>query len=109
MVLILAHLSYAIPPSPKVEVIHFRKSYAPGKDYPIAFRITVPKGLLLHGHEVGPCKRVIPRKLAFEVKKDVFIEDLQFPRPQQVNLAYSDEAVEVYRGEVVVRTPWLSP
>ena len=103
MVLILGAFSFATTLGPKVEVIHSKESYAPGKDYPIAFRIKVPKGLLLHGHEIRPGQMLIPTNLTFEREKDVVIEDLQFPAPQEVKLAYSDEVVEVYKGEVLIR------
>ncbi len=103
VVLALCSVSVASVFMPRVDVLHSQKAYLPGKDYPIAFKIEIPKGLLLHGHEASPAQMLMPTDLSFAPAEGVSIVELQFPAPKNVKLPYSDDNIEVYKGQVLVR------
>ena len=101
--LILSGICIARAVNIQVDVIHSQQAYVSGKDYPIAFKIKIPKGLLLHGHEVSRDQMLVPTDLIFTSGQGVAIDALRFPVPEEVNLAYSNDKVEVYKGDILIR------
>ncbi|RLB42345.1 MAG: cytochrome C biogenesis protein [Deltaproteobacteria bacterium] len=86
-----------------VEVIHSYDRYCQGKDYEIAFKVKIKKGLFLHGPAAKPGEMIIPTRLSFSPSSGATIKGLRFPKTKEVRFDYSDKPVEVYEGQVIIK------
>ncbi|PKN29466.1 MAG: cytochrome C biogenesis protein [Deltaproteobacteria bacterium HGW-Deltaproteobacteria-21] len=85
----------------RVEVIHSQEWYAAGKEYPLAFRLSIQKPWFIHGNEAGE-EEIIPTALRFERSPGVVIENIHFPRPEKMKFDYAPGSVDVFSGQLLV-------
>ncbi|RJR52780.1 MAG: DUF255 domain-containing protein [Desulfobacteraceae bacterium] len=83
----------------QVEVIHSHAWYAAGKEYPLAFRLSIQKPWFIHGNEAGE-EQIIPTVLRFE-DSGAAIRSIRFPRPGKMKFDYTPGSVDVFSGEVL--------
>ncbi|RJR39826.1 MAG: DUF255 domain-containing protein [Desulfobacteraceae bacterium] len=82
----------------QVEVIHSRTWYAAGKEYPLAFRISILKPWFIHGNESGE-EQIIPTVLRFE--DPGIVRNIRFPKPEKMKFEYAPGSVDVFSGQVL--------
>jgi thiol:disulfide interchange protein DsbD len=88
-----------------VDIIHSLDHYPAGGSYPILFRINIPPPWYLHGPGEGP-GGLIPTVLSFSEPEGLHLYSLEFPKPQKKRFPYTKAPLEVFSGEIRVRTTW---
>lgn len=88
-------------PTVQVEVIHSRDGYEVGKSHPLLVRLRTSPPWYIHGAKVDEAG-FIPTSLTFQEQAGLGIESLRFPAPEIKKFDYSEQAVEVYSGDVFV-------
>jgi len=86
----------------EVDVIHSQDKYPAGGSYPILFKMRIASSLYIHGSQESG-KDLIPSVFSFPKSPEVRITDIQFPSPAKKKFDYSDEAVDIFSGEILVR------
>jgi len=98
-------LAYPLPfaaAAVEVSVIHSRDRYPAGGSYPLLFDIRIPSSLYIHGPNKGG-DDFVPTAVSFPESSGGKIEDIQFPSPVKKKFEYTDEAIEIYSGEILIK------
>ena len=85
------------------DVLHSQDRYEPGKTYPIAFRLTISKSWYIHGTEIPEEELLFPTQLSFETPEGLKFQSLTFPSPEKIQFDYSDQPVDLFSGNILVK------
>ncbi len=89
-------------PIAKVDVINSRDRYPAGGVYPILFEISVSTPWYIHGTKAGR-DGLIPTVLSFSDLQGLKVEDIRFPPTEKKKFEYTNEPVEVFSRQFLVR------
>ncbi|MFH1125120.1 MAG: protein-disulfide reductase DsbD domain-containing protein, partial [Pseudomonadota bacterium] len=96
-----------VSPSParaatvQVEVVHSRDGYEVGKSHALLFRLKTSHPWYIHSTKTDEAG-FIPTVLSFQDRPGLRLESLRFPAPEVKKFDYTEQAVEVYSGDVLV-------
>jgi len=89
-------------PIVQVDVINSRDQYPAGETYPILFKVNVATPWYIHGTKAG-ADGLIPTVLSLSNLPGLMVEDLRFPPPEKKKFEYTNEPVEVFSRQFLVR------
>jgi hypothetical protein len=86
-----------------IEVLQSRKSYEPGKAYPLALSLTIKKGIHINSLEPREAD-LVPTVLKFSQIKGIEFAAPVFPKPVFHKPEFMEKPVLVYNQKVLVMT-----
>jgi len=89
-------------PAASAQLLPSRDAFARGKTYPLAVVVTVAPGFHINGPAAGAAG-MIPTRLSLTAPAGISLSQPRLPEPHKVELAFSDQPLEVYDGRMVAR------
>ena len=86
----------------KVDVVLSQDQYPNGTSSPILFKIRILKPWYIHGPKDSE-DGLIPSVLSFPKLQGLRISEIEFPEPEKKRFEYTNDQIDVFSGELLVR------
>jgi DsbC/DsbD-like thiol-disulfide interchange protein len=85
----------------KVKTFVSKSAIHPGETFKVALEASVSPGWHIHAHELAD-EFLIPTEIVFEGSERIEIVKYSYPEPRLEKFEYSESALQIYDGEVIL-------
>ncbi len=93
---------YSTATTVEVEIIQSQDKYPAGGKYPILFNLHISGSWYIHGSKESD-PGLVHTEISFPETRGIKVTDIKFPATAKKKFAYSDEAVDLFFGDIPIR------
>jgi len=86
----------------EVKVFHSQDKYPAGGTFPVLIKLLIAESWYIHGTKESG-EDLVATVLSFPETPGLCVKDIRFPSPAQKKFSYSDEAIELFSGNILAR------
>lgn len=103
LLLFMAHVNISAQEEEilKIKTCISKSGIHPGETFKVAVAATISPGWHIHAHELVD-EFLIPTELTLEGKEKIEIIKYSYPEPRMEKFEYSESALQIYDGEVIL-------